>query len=777
MVKTADGAVVAAWVFKGDGMAVTRHIGDSSTVLGLEKGDKQSIPNLIHPTIDSKGRIWLSGSFPRIYRTDGNGGIVMVHEFTPEDFRSREKKRMLTSNLYNPIHCDEDGLGRMWVWSGTCGVHISHWGPNPNLDPSPSLHGVYTVSEDKWELHDDLGAIQGADILCVARFDNQHMIASDSENGVYKVDIQNWTTQDLHGPQWELRNVNEMFVDGGDIYALDRNTGTHLWRWSNVQWNEVVSDFERTTNGMGYSPRPRFRMKEGLIVQGSEHTWLLPNTGPAKMPSWKSAFPVSKIKAMVQLKDGTFCILASETATETDTQIYYCGMADPSDDWSSHRIVEVEPDRAWLSSKHFWMIPRQDSTVLKEWNGKTWLSHSIPKPGRGDNLLNEDDQGRIWIYNADGTVNLFDLAKSQWQSFSDLDSCLAATKGNPVHLQHFWTHVFPRYSSDKQRIAYCHEAKLHYFNGSVWQIFRWSDISGWPGEGALNSPWFDAQDKLCVGTQARTTWQFGENGQWHSIPFTEHLADDYDSPKKTKFSMDTLPEGCPIQNPHSIQTDNLGAFWFTKDGNLYRCIGDQCVSVFEPTEITPFNSTPYLKEVDVDSQGDAFIECFAAETRRYLILAKRPPPQTAIDLKRTNEDSIVATFNPHSDGVTNFRWQLDDGPTQLSKSNSLALDHLPNGAHVLKVTAIDDQLNMDASPAKASFETKIDTTKQIELLVNQLLGPDHDLRKSAVEALAKQPGNSLPALTKARETASDDQRWWIDAAIQECEREVAKAGK
>jgi len=115
MATTADGAVVVVWVVQGEGLAVTRHLGSSSTLLGSEKGDHQSIPNLIHPTIDSKGRIWMSGSFPRIYRTDGKGGITMMHEFTPEDFRSREKKRMLTTDLYNPIHCEEDGLGRMWV--------------------------------------------------------------------------------------------------------------------------------------------------------------------------------------------------------------------------------------------------------------------------------------------------------------------------------------------------------------------------------------------------------------------------------------------------------------------------------------------------------------------------------------------------------------------------------------------------------------------------------------------------------------------------------------
>jgi len=453
MVKTADGAVVVAWVIKGQGLAVTRHSGTSSTVLGSEKGDDKNIPNLIHPTIDSKGRVWMSGSFPGIYRTDGNGGIALVQEFTPEDFRSREKKRMLTSSLYNPIHCDEDGLGRMWVWSGTIGSIINQWGKNPNLDPLPSLHGVYIVSEDKWELHDDLGAIKGADIYSVNRFDDQNMIVSDSENGVYKLDIQSWKTENLPGPSpLDLRNVHELFVDGSDIYALDRTSGTQLWRWSNKQWSEVILYFEHATNGVGHAPRPRLRTREGLIVQGFDHTWFLPNTGPAKTLSWKSAFPISRIKAIVQLKDGRFCVLATESGAET--QIYYCEIADTANVSSiSQRIVEVEPDQAWLNSKRIWMIPRQDPTVLKEWNGKNWLIHPLPNKVRDYPGLNEDDQGRIWIF--DGTVSLFDPVKNQWQSFSSLDDCLTTTKGQPVHLQHIWGGPYPRYSSDKQRIAYC----------------------------------------------------------------------------------------------------------------------------------------------------------------------------------------------------------------------------------------------------------------------------------------------------------------------------------
>jgi HEAT repeat protein len=109
----------------------------------------------------------------------------------------------------------------------------------------------------------------------------------------------------------------------------------------------------------------------------------------------------------------------------------------------------------------------------------------------------------------------------------------------------------------------------------------------------------------------------------------------------------------------------------------------------------------------------------------------------------------------------------------VSKTNSLSLDHLANGSHVLKVTAIDDQLNRDATPATATFEVKIDSAKQVALLIALLRHPDFERRKEAVQALARQPARAAPALQAARETANEEQRWWIDAALQEIENQKA----
>jgi hypothetical protein len=778
MAATADGAVAAAWVVAGEGLAVTRHVGPTTTLLGAEKGVEKSLPDLIHLKGDSKGRVWMSGAFPRVYRTDGKGGITVVREFTPEDFRSREKKRMLNDGMYNPIQCEEDGLGRMWVWSGTYGSLITQYGKNPNLDSLASLHSVFLFSDNGVEEREDLGPVKGGDFYAITRFDDRHMIASDSENGVYKLDIQNGKTESFPGfHPWELRNVHELFVKGGDIYAID-NSRNSLWRWSGQQWNELAPEIEVST--LGNFPRIWLPVKDDLIVQAFQHeSWFVPQSGPARRLSWKSGFPIPQLEAIVQLKDGTFCVLGNDmlgSRQDNRSRFFHCELPDSAGDVSSHRIEEVEPDAAWLNAGHIWMIPRKDSTVLKEWDGKTWLSHPIPNNGRGDVMLNEDQQGMIWVYNYDGSAGVFDPTKNQWWASSGFDNCLAATKGHPVHFQHLWRGPFPRYSSDKQRIAYYADTwqAIHYFDGSVWRIFKWTDISGWPGDNDFYPPWFDEKDKLCVSNRAgNMTWQCDDQGKWSSVPYVAHPSDAFDPPQIPKWELSATQKTYLAQNASTARTDSLGGLWFTNGGKLYRCVLNQWVSVFAPDEVTPFASNPILLGVDVDPQGNAFINVLAGETRRYLIRAKHPAPQTTITLKQLDADSLSATFDPHCDGKVQFGWQLDDGKWTVTGDSTITVPHLTNGPHTIRAFSLDDQLNMDASVAEAHCEVKIDVDKQTASLIAQLFGPDYDLRKQALQTLASEPQVALPALLKAKATATEDQLWWIQATIQQIESKKA----
>ena len=232
----------------------------------------------------------------------------------------------------------------------------------------------------------------------------------------------------------------------------------------------------------------------------------------------------------------------------------------------------------------------------------------------------------------------------------------------------------------------------------------------------------------------------------------------------------SAPEGCVTRTPDSMAMDNLGVIWLTWQDDLYKCIPGVCVKVFDADEADPFRSGRRVSSVFVDAQGNAFLETAVSGGERMMLQPKaEPAPKTQIVLTQKAGDSFVAQFDAHSTGPVMFRWQLDDGDYALSKTNSLALEHLANGTHVLKVTAIDDQLRMDATPATANFKAWMDWDRIMPSFVSQLSDSDYNKRKDAVATLASQPTVALPLLRKARETANDDQRWWIDVAIQACE--------
>ena len=261
------------------------------------------------------------------------------------------------------------------------------------------------------------------------------------------------------------------------------------------------------------------------------------------------------------------------------------------------------------------------------------------------------------------------------------------------------------------------------------------------------------------------------------MEFESHFPTDIWSEGQGRGGRPVPPDGCVTNHPDSIVVDNLGTYWLSWQGDLYKSIPGRCVKVFGPDEMNPFRSIHDLRKAFVDQRGNAFLLTASDRMGVFIIKPKSSPPVTRIVMKRKGEDSYVARLDAQTKQPVTFHWQLDDGPWQLSKADSLALDHLPNGPHVLNVTAIDDQLNMDATPATAQFETRIDPNRQMVLLMTQLFDPDFSKRELAVEALAQQPATALPALRKTRETATDDQRWWIDAAIQESERQAASAPK
>ena len=131
---------------------------------------------------------------------------------------------------------------------------------------------------------------------------------------------------------------------------------------------------------------------------------------------------------------------------------------------------------------------------------------------------------------------------------------------------------------------------------------------------------------------------------------------------------------------------------------------------------------------------------------------------------------ITANYRPAalaagSDGQVYCLWSSGDEEHTVTR--------LADGKHVFEAAALDERLQIDPTRATAEVTVHVDAQKQLATLIEQLNDPDYSVRNAAVAALVHQPKLALPLLQSAREKAGPDQRWWIDAAIQQIHQSLA----
>jgi hypothetical protein len=753
-----DGAVAIVWRDGANDIAVTRHLGTESTLLGTGPGEIPQGNFYGQPLADSKNRLWIAGEMPAIYRIDGKGQPVkLIHKIEPNEWINPNDAR----GGINKISVVEDGHGRVWAWSQST---ISNYA---------RLRNVLIFTGDTCEERDILpAALKGRTVLTIAKADATHMWITVADDGVYKLDIDTFALERTPDPAPKaLCCVHELYVRGDDLYAIEEHpqSGTELWRYRAGQWTKIVPLFEQGT--YPWFVREWLPIKEGLLITTFfSGPWFLPNEGEPAQFTWKTGFAYEDFHAVSRLADGTFFGLGRQS------EIFHGTLTLPPKGNTDARVLVMGEDRGWATDAtgHFWIVPGGAPATLREWDGTQWIDHPPPPGNFSPDGLMEDDQGRIWINSS--APAFFDPRSGQWQTYANRHDAMLASLGKPFKfLRDQWFRA-PSYSADGKRVAYRDGVIwIEYYDGAVWHHFTRADIMGKKDDdNAVGPPWFDDQGLLHVNMRNKMSFVRDDSGKWSEIPWVSHFQDDIWSENASAWSRrPSPPEGSVTATPDGIVADNLGTIWMLWQGMLYRAIPGFCVPFFSRDEFNPFASIHDLREAFVDGRGNVFVQTASTTLHWTMIRPKGAAPSTKITLEPKASDYVVAHFDARTTAPVRFRWRLDDDNWYVSDTTAVILEHLPNGPHVLRVVAMDDELNMDPEPVEAKFETRIDSAKQIAALIAQLSDPDYDQRKAAVEALAQQPAAALVALEQARADASDDLRWWIAAATQECQRHTA----
>ena len=221
----------------------------------------------------------------------------------------------------------------------------------------------------------------------------------------------------------------------------------------------------------------------------------------------------------------------------------------------------------------------------------------------------------------------------------------------------------------------------------------------------------------------------------------------------------------------STVTDRLGICWLTSDGQLYRSTFRIDAAVFPANEPEPFADRRKLTEVLADNTGNAFLRTTLHDRDEYVLVpAREPLPRATAELLENGDDGVVLQLAANVPAPL-FSWRVDDAPWEKTTTNqTLRFDKLSVGRHRVRVIALDQTLQVSTNAAEVSFEVLLAPSERIPKWIALLGDKDYARREAAVRGLGHLGKLALPALREVRQNETDpDRRWWLDAAIQQCE--------
>jgi hypothetical protein len=524
--------------------------------------------------------------------------------------------------------------------------------------------------------------------------------------------------------------------------------------------------------------RPFLATGRGLWVGAfGSGPWLVPaGRGAPALVDWHYAYPLDGSEGLFQLAAGRLLIVsANEGSIAVKPDDLLAAFESPPE------VSTLNPPRTFIQDVRghiFGLLPWVEN-ALSDWDGKTWTDHPLPGGFDPQHFFTfaADSLNRIWLLpDAFGkAVAIFDPGHQTFEVYPGYADALQAQLPRPESF-HLDGNLFtvPSFSPDG-RICYRDEwSQVRYFDGQKWLRWGRKEIEGTNIPHLDGPAFFDRAGNVAVNIGGKT-WEFTEAKGWHMTDFEPGPGTEQE--RQRRHSPTPLA-GCDIGNPESIAQDRLGTYWLTHRGQLYRAIPGLCLPQFSPQEHQPFIDSREVRKVLIDLEGNALVETYFhlhPNVGEYVIVKPRLPlHKTILHATVAPSGAVEVRFSTPNPGKVWFTWRVDDSPWAAPTHQAQAtLEWLPNGKHRIEAAAIDERLQIDPTPATALVEIRVDPREQISALIKRLRDPDYSVRNAAVAALLRQPAFALPLLRSAREQADADQRWWIDAAIQQIEESLS----
>ena len=769
LVRGPDGAIYGLSAVTTAVYVVTWHKGSVSKVLARFEAQLYE-PSLF---VDRSRNIWITESGRHIFRVTADGKADCVYSITDDQFYgSGNTDRGEASSM----RATTDGRGRIWFWPYS-------WAGNWYR----TLQGVLIFDGRRFEHHPQIVGAPDTKISVVAPQDGKHMWLGTADGRLYSVDIDTLKTTEVQTPFGSpAAGVEGIFAAGGRTYVVagprwgpvpdESGEGRmdSLWQLSGDKWTLLVAGLDRWRAPFDLTPRPYLLTRRGLWVGAfGAGPWFIPSQGAkAVLVDWRYGNPVAGSESLLELSDGRILISGQFSGSIA---------ARPSDLLAAHHPtpqVQTLPYYAPLirdARGHILGMLSPNTKVLSDWDGNAWTQHTLPESFTPFNYLwsfDEDTRKRIWLLpsSCGAPVAIFDPVHGSAEAFPDYLRALGAQLSRDVSVPFEGTLsecTAPSVAPDGRFAFGSGQGEVRYFDGNKLMIWTRKQIDGDPYGGFLEPPFFNRAGNLAVNIQG-VTWEWTKGEGWLR---GEHEPGLTTSAENTSLLAAPAPSGCGFERPDSMVRDQLGTYWMTYQGQIYRAIAGKCVAQISPEEHHPFGDSRKLTQVLIDLQGNAFLRTrfnlyFHAE--EYVVVkARSPVPRTSIRGEVDESAAVKLSLDSRPEGQAQFIWRIDGGPwSDPTADKGITLEWLPEGKHQIEAMAIDARAQVDPTPPVAEVEIHVDPKKQLTRLIAQLSDPDATVRNRTVKSLRLDPTFGLPLLRSARQKAGPEQRPWIDAAFE-----------
>lgn len=735
---------------------------------------------------DRSGRVFITESGRTCVVTYGNADRADIITLPEEIFMppARNKSDGTPYTHYAPVRITFDHSDVPWMWSMSTPRDVS-W----------RLTGILKVEKGPTQLVSL--AANDPPICQLFPWDVDHLAFVVESSGLYLFNPSTSEIEPIEVPDPNaFQYIEQVFHDGEAWHAVttprpsetEASTETAIAGHILVKtktfydqtkpacslWRKEIDGWKKLKDGLDekpvFVPRPWLRTAAGLFVGSSSGApWFFPSPrGEPRRILEAGSFPLSRV-------DRIFKVSESEVLLTCRSPAAACL-------WPADPPIASKREQRWEKFEtmgnalqdaqgHIWCF--RGPRAFMHWDGHEWKSVSPPPLEATKSSIGfaADDRGRGWLLRmSDDLMAVFDFATHKWQIFASPREALVAQLPQGMKLN-FPQHPLYEYAFSKDgRIgAFTPFGKVLLYEGKKWREWGFTEIAGKETD-LSGAPFFAPNGRFSVPTYARDIWQwFGEAKGWQrseggAVPYS------FAAPHRISLKM---PDGNPLSDGFGA-LDRNEVLWFLRKNGTELCKGvlGREVKVFNASESKPYPPSGLIYRACTDNNGNVLLDgAIYGDHPQVFIRSRLPAPTSSAQLVSNAQDTVHILAGSEDDKAPFHTWRMDGGPWHpLQEAREIEITGLLPGRHTVEVRAFNAELTPAPEIATLSITTVPATNEQFAERVAELRSPSLETREKAARMLKNQGSGALPKLRAAREAATPDAQWWLDAIIQDIER-------